>query len=161
MSPLIAQTAEGLEAGYKFADRFGFDALVAVVLLIGGGYFLKNFLEYYKNTTSDLATAQKNAWMQQVDNGKESLALTRQLSECVTSQTASTKAIEQTIIALTKNTDERHRAIERLVRHSDATHQALRRGFQAAANGLECTDPVISKELQSIADQLASMPDHH
>lgn len=161
MNPLLAQATEALEQSYKFADRFGFDAMVAVVLLIGGGYFLKNFLEYYKNTTSDLASAQKTAWQQQVDNGKESLALTRQLSECVTSQTASTKAIEQTIIALTNNTAERHRSIERIVRHADATHQALRRGFQAAATSLECSDPVISKELQSIADQLANLPDNH
>jgi len=158
MFALIGQTAETLETGYKFADRFGFEALVAIVLLIGGGYLALKFIDVYKATSDRLATASESAYSQHVEIAKESLTLSKQVQECITCLTASTTAIESAIRVMTESSADRQKSLDAVENYTEKIHKAGTQTLRLMAQMLECTEPMIAKEMLRIAESMEANP---
>jgi hypothetical protein len=139
---VTGQATEAIEQSYRFADRFGFEALVAIVLLLGVGYLAKAFLEHWKTTTTDLANAQKDYMKMQADNGRE--------------LTTATRAIEQHMV--TQNTEGVHRnaELDRMGRKVNSLHRGVESIIAACADELECEKPNVARRLRVIGDELGA-----
>lgn len=140
MIMVTAQATEAIEQSYRFADRFGFEALVAIVLLLGGGYLAKAFLEHWKATTTGLAEAQKEYLATQAVTGKELAQATRQIEHHLSTQNAENV--------------HRNAEIDRMGRKVHSIHSGIQSILEACASELECEKQQIAKQLRSIADRL-------
>ena len=160
MTFVVAQATEAIQEGAKFADRFGFEALFAVLLLIGAGWLSREALSHWKVTTNRLATSQELTWQQQCKISEENLLLTRENQKLFSCLTDSTAAMERTLAALSKNSNDRSDSMAVVHSHTTQLHSAIRAALLAFQQKLQESDPHIAKELSRIAEEMRATDRH-
>ena len=159
----VAQANE-IDAAHQFAEKFGFAALVAVILLAGVIYILRLLAtNWAKNNdlrtaadirnNTELAEAQKLSYTKHVEVADAVMAAVQHL---VKIEERNSKAVE--LIA-----DESHQGL-RLANNTEgrtqALHQAALRSLRIAA-GLFSDRPEIKSQLDRIADDLERYEETH
>lgn len=160
MNYVIGQAAEVIEEGNKFADRFGFEALVAILLLIGVGWLAREALMHWKSTTERLAASQEITWQQQIKISEENLTLSRETQKMFGCLTESTAAMEKTLAALSKTGTDRTESIAVVHSKTNQVHFAIQNALVAFSKKLSDSDPHVAKELERIACDMREIERH-